>query len=149
MGNMTQDLKTIRFAIEAIREQAWTHDSRNKKLSVLRDHIRELQLTYNPKDYSFFSWEQDLLLDGLKALDHYLRDTSYGEIHTQVLRRLWVAVDIIGYMLNKIERTSPSQKRLSRQARVDKKDDVWSKAIDEIDDDTPGHETDEDPDPST
>jgi hypothetical protein len=143
MANMTQDLKTIRFAIEAIREQAWTHDSRNKKLSVLRDHIQELQLTYNAKDYSLFSWDADTLTDGLKALDHYLRDTAYGEIHTQVLRRLWVAVDIIGYMLNKIERTSPRQTREKRKS--DKSNDVWRKAIDEIDDDAPGNEADADP----
>lgn len=144
MAVMTQDLKTIRLAIEAIREQAWTHDSRNKKLSVLRDHVKELQLTYNSKDYLTYGWEENVLPDGLQALEHYLRDTAYGEIHTQVLRRLWVAVDIIGYMINKIERTSPRQKRETREAQ--KKDDVWSNALDEIEKPDGDNQTGDDPD---
>lgn len=103
---------------------------------MLRDHVHELQLNYNPKDYLSYSWEQETLPDGLKALEHYLRDTAYGEIHTQVLRRLWVAVDIISYLINKIENTSPRQTREEREAKSKgDSDKVWRDALDEIDPD--------------
>lgn len=102
---MHRDVRAIRATLTTIREADMSHTRRDQKLRVVRDLIRNVWDRY--RDVG--SDDVLMLVDHLRAawaLCHAQRPTGDHqtlETHTEVKQRLWLADEVLAFLITKLE----------------------------------------------
>lgn len=102
---MNRDVRAIRVTLALIRQAHISHPRRDEKLRVVRDMIRAVWNRYRDEG----SDDALMLVDHLRAawaLCHAQQPTGDHqtlETHTEVRQRLWLADEVLAFLITKIE----------------------------------------------